>query len=126
MVTEFLPSGDADSQRVFQERRAFEKVTALTRIGATRPGYSTRLEDMIRRLAHEESVEDLKEAAARWYARVYAPKAMRLRAVRLSHSFPGERTADLVVHVEDMRAGEEARLRRPVRWEEALDLMVQH
>ena len=51
--------------------------------------------------------------------------AARLRAARLASTFPGERTADLVVHVEDLRADEETRLGRPVTWEQALKLMVQ-
>jgi hypothetical protein len=66
----------------------------------------------------------LQEAATGWYGEVYLPMAARLRAARLANSFPGERTADLVVHVDDLRLHEEAQLERPVSWEEALDLML--
>lgn len=124
VVTEFLPVGDAAMQRLFLERRAFEDATGLTRIGVARPGHYARLRTMIERFAREQGIEDLKDAAARWYAQVYLPMAARLRAARLVHSFPGERSADLVVHVEDLREEEEARRGRPVSWEEALEQMV--
>lgn len=124
VVTEFMPTSDTDAQRVFVERRHFERATGLTRIGAMRPGHYGRLESMIRRYAESEGISDLKEAAARWYTRVYLPMAVRLRAARLANSFPGERTADMVVHVEDLRAAEEKRLGRPVSWEEALQLLM--
>ncbi|HWE62497.1 MAG TPA: universal stress protein [Chloroflexota bacterium] len=124
VVTEFLPMNNADLQRVFTERRQFEQQTGLTRIGATRPGHYERLLEMIRRYAEHERIGDLKEAAMQWYTHVYLPMAARIRAARLNTSFPGERTADLVVHVEDLRQAEEARLGRPVSWEEALQLMV--
>jgi hypothetical protein len=125
VVTEFLPVGDTASQRLFNERRTFEDATGLTRVGTARPGHFARLEAMVRQFAHDHGIADLKEAAARWYTQVYLPMAGRLRSVRLANSFPGERTADLVVHVEDLRGEEEARQGRPISWEEALELMVQ-
>jgi hypothetical protein len=124
VVTEFLPVDDADAQRVFLERRAFEQATGLTRIGAARPGHYPRLEAMIRAHAESEGITDLREAARHWYERVYRPMAARLRAAQLGRLFPGERTADLVVHLADLQAAEEERLARPVSWQEALDLFL--
>ena len=124
VVTEFLAIDDADAQRVFLERRAFERATGLTRIGAARPGHYPRLEAMIRAYAENEGITDLREAACHWYERVYRPMAARLRAAQLGRLFPGERTADLVVHLADLRAAEEERLGRPVSWQEALDLLL--
>jgi hypothetical protein len=125
VVTEFLPVDDADAQRVFLERRAFEQATGLTRIGAARPGHYPRLEAMIRAYAESKGIADLRQAARHWYERVYQPMAARLRAAQLGRCFPGERTADLVVHLADLRAAEEERLARPVSWQEALDLLLQ-
>jgi hypothetical protein len=124
VVTEFLPVDDADAQRVFLERRAFEQATGLTRIGAARSGHYPRLAAMIHAYADSEGIADLREAARRWSERVYRPMAARLRAAQLSRLFPGERTADLVVHLADLRAAEEERLGHPVSWEEALELLL--
>ena len=124
VVTEFLAVSNSEVHQVFVERRRFERETELTRVGATRPGHYQALRDMIDRYAQREGLGDLGAAAAAWYASVYVPMAHRLRVARLGTTFPGERTADLVVHVEELRAQEEARLGRPVSWEEALQLLV--
>jgi hypothetical protein len=94
-------------------------------VGAARPGHYPRLEAMIRAYAESEGITDLREAARHWYERVYRPMAARLRAAQLGRLFPGERTADLVVHLADLRAAEEERLGHPISWEEALDLLRQ-
>lgn len=124
VVTEFLPMNNGDVQRVFAERRQFERETGLTRIGATRPGHYERLAQMAHAYAAHEGIGDLAEASGRWYTSVYLPMAARIRAARLNSIFPGERTADLVVHVEDLRQAEERRSDHDVRWEEALQLFV--
>jgi hypothetical protein len=79
---------------------------------------------MIRAYAESEGIANLREAARQWCERVYRPMAARLRAAQLGRLFPGERTADLVVHLADLRAAEEERLARPVSWQEALDLFL--
>lgn len=124
VVTEFIPMENQDMQRVFVERRNFERATGLTRIGAVRPGHYERLEEMIREYAEKHQIADLKDAAVRWYTDVYLPMAARIRAVRLNSSFPGERTADLVVHVEDLRREYQRATGKAVRWEEALRWLV--
>jgi len=123
-VTEFLSIDDADAHRVYLERRAFERDTGLAQLGATRPGHYPRLQRLIEDFAGTEGMTDLKEAAQRWYTRVYRPFAARLRAARLTRLFPGERTADLFVHLADLREAEERRQGRPVSREEALERML--
>jgi nucleotide-binding universal stress UspA family protein len=98
-VTEFVPLGDAQAQRVLAERRAFEQATGLQRIGAAVPGHYPQLEALIRAYAAAHGEEDLREAAQQWESAVYRPVAALVRARRLSQQFPGERTADLVVRV---------------------------
>jgi hypothetical protein len=61
VVTAVLSVDDADAQRVFLERRAFEQATGLTRIGAARPGHYPRLDAMIRAYAQSEGIADLRE-----------------------------------------------------------------
>lgn len=99
LVTEFVPLGDAQAQRVLAERRAFEQATGLQRIGAAVPGHYPQMEAMIRAFALAHGLGDLREAALLWESAVYTPVAALVRARRLSQQFPGERTADLVVQV---------------------------
>ncbi len=53
-VTEYLSSSNATQQRVFAERREFERTTGLTRVGATRPGTYPQLLAMIQEFAEAE------------------------------------------------------------------------
>ncbi len=98
-VTEFVPLGDAQAQRLTAERRAFERATGLRRIGAMTPGHYRQLEDMIRVYAVEHGLSDLHQAALRWEATVYRPAADKIRRRRASQRFPGERTADVFVRL---------------------------
>ncbi|HLG50095.1 MAG TPA: universal stress protein [Chloroflexota bacterium] len=125
LVTEFVPLRDPQAQRVFAERRAFERATGLTRIGAALPGQYPRLEELIRAFAREQGIEDLREAAQRWESEVYRPIARRIRQLRIGQRFPGERTADIFVRVATLR--EEARQAdgHPVDWNEALARLVE-
>jgi nucleotide-binding universal stress UspA family protein len=121
-VTEFLSSSDAEQQQVFAERREFERVTGLTRVGAARPGAYPQLIEMIRAYAAragDGDAGDLKDAARGWYYSFFQPMAQRIRARRLGQSFPGERTADILLRLRDFRA-EEARLGHEVSWDAAL------
>lgn len=128
VVTEFIPLGDSERAQVFQERQAFERATGLTRVGASRPGHYPRLEALVREYAAQEGaalqetpvVPTFREVARRWYTDFFAPMAQRIRALGLARCFPGERTADILVHVADFREQEQARLGRPVGWDEAL------
>jgi nucleotide-binding universal stress UspA family protein len=95
-VTEFLPLGDAAAARTFAERRAFERGTGLTDIGARRPETYPEIAALIAAYQQEHAWPDYKQAAQRWYGEVYRPLWSRIRRLRLSGLFPGERTADIV------------------------------
>lgn len=120
LVTEFVSLGDPQAQRVFAERRAFERATGLTRIGAALPGQYPRLEEMIRAFAEEHGVDDLREIARRWEAEVYRPVARQVRSLRLVQRFPGERTADVFARVARWREEDAAGNRRLMGWDEAI------
>jgi len=103
VVTEFVPLKDMHAQRVFAERRIFESVAGLTRVGAARQGTYPRLEAMVRAYAAERGITDLKEGAERWAAEIFRPVSQAIRARRLTQRFPGERTADVFLRVADWR-----------------------
>ena len=120
-VTEFVPLGDPQSQRVFAERRAFEQATGLTRIGIGQPGNYGRIADMIRQFARERGIDDVREAAHVWEPEVYRPVARRIRELQLGQYFPDQRTADIYVQLSDFRDQEAEREGRAVDWQEALE-----
>jgi nucleotide-binding universal stress UspA family protein len=135
-VTEYLSSSNAAQQRVFSERREFERRTGLTRVGATRPGTYPRLLAIIEEYAEAErrlrgpegdrphpnvpEDEAFKDVARHWYYEFFQPMAAQIRKKRLGRAFPGERTADILVRLRDFRA-QEARLGHEVSWERALE-----
>lgn len=121
LVTEFLPLGDPQAQRVFAERRAFEGATGLTRIGAARPGQYPLLEEMIREYAAARDLDDLREAARRWESEIYRPAARQIHAQRLIRQYPGERTADVFIRVAACRDEYLRRHGRLPTWEEAVN-----
>jgi nucleotide-binding universal stress UspA family protein len=96
-VTEFLPLGDPEAHRVFAERRRFEQATGLTRVGARRPGAYPRLEELVRAYAAAGGLAEPHEAGARWYARVFRPAQLEVRALGLGQHFPGARSADVLL-----------------------------
>lgn len=119
-VTEFVPLADPQTQRVFAERRAFEQVTGLTRVGAAAPGSYPRLEAMIRKYARQEGIDDIREAARAWEARVYRPVARRIRSLRLGHHFPDRRTADVFIQIADFREQQATSDGGRMEWDEAV------
>jgi len=118
-VTEFVPLADAQTKRVFAERRAFESTTGLTTIGAARPGSYNQIEDMIRAFAQTQPSLDLRDAAAVWHARIYLPAARVIRSLRLREHLPGYRTADIFVEVARLRESLFRELGREIDWEDA-------
>ena len=127
-VTEYLEAENNDAHRVYLERRGFESATGLTRVGATRAGHYPRLEALIRAYGEREGIADLRDAAQRWYARIYRPLSIKLRRAQLTRIFPGERTADLFVHLDDLRAREAEhqghRADHQIDYEDALRMML--
>jgi nucleotide-binding universal stress UspA family protein len=116
VVTEFVPLKDMHAQRVFAERRIFESVTGLTRVGATRQGTYPRLEALVRAYADQRRTTDLRQAAQDWEGELFRPVSKFIRARRLTQKFPGERTADVFVRVADWREREG----KDLPWEKAV------
>jgi nucleotide-binding universal stress UspA family protein len=119
-VTEFLPLGDPEAHRVFAERRRFEQATGLTRVGARRPGAYPRLEGFVRDYAAGTGVADLHEAGARWYARVFRPAQLGVRALGLGQHLPGERSADVLLRAAARLPGGGAARADAAAWAAAL------
>lgn len=126
-VTEFVPVNDPEAQRGFIARRAFERATGLTRIGASNPDTYGQLQTMIAAWNRRHMPEaPRREAAERWYAKVFRPQAKRIRALRLNRSFPGERTADIFVRAAAFRVAESARRGQKVSREDALQRFAEY
>lgn len=126
-VTEFVPVNDPEAQRGFVARRAFERATGLTRIGASNPGTYGQLQTMIAAWNRRHLPETARrEVAERWYAKVFRPQAKRIRALRLNRSFPGDRTADIFVRAAAFRVAESARCGEKVGWEDALHRFAEY
>jgi nucleotide-binding universal stress UspA family protein len=120
-VTEFVPVDDPEAQRAFAARRAFERATGLTRIGAARPDSYERLLGLIRAWAARHMADvSLAEAAERWYSKIFRPQAKRIRALRLNRYFVGERTADIFVRLADYRRAEGKLRGSKLSWDEAV------
>jgi nucleotide-binding universal stress UspA family protein len=119
-VTEFVPLGDLEAQRGFAERRAFERATGLTRVEASQPDSYARLQQMAEEYGAAAGFTDRREGARRWYTEVFRAMARRIRQLGLSRRFPGDRSADIVVRVADVRERERA-AGRELDWLEALE-----
>jgi nucleotide-binding universal stress UspA family protein len=136
IVTEFLPVSNEESATVFGERREFERVTGLTRIGASRAGHYPRLEELIRHYAQDPAnrptgyaawqEDDLGSAARHWYYNVYEPAARAIRVARLARCFPSERTADIFVHLANFRDDQVKITGEHLNWDQALQRFSDH
>jgi len=136
IVTEFLPVSNEESANVFGERREFERVTGLTRIGASRVDHYPRLEQLIRLYAADPAnkptgyaawqEDDLRGAARHWYYDIYEPAARAIRAARLARCFPSERTADIFVHLANFRDDQITISGEHLTWDEALQRFSDH
>jgi nucleotide-binding universal stress UspA family protein len=125
-VTEFVPLGDAEAQRIFAKRRRFEAATGLTRIAAAhRSETYPRLAGMVRRFAVASGLNDSRQAARRWYEQVYRPLEQGIRARGLPRRFPGAHVADVVAMVDAFREPVEAGSKRKLEWDELLDLFAE-
>ena len=106
-VTEFVPLDDATAQRVFAERRAFERETGLYDVDSAHyPGTYPRLQQLV------EDYVALLEPADRpmgpwiWLRRVYQPIVQAIYRRSLLRRFPTKRVADLVAGVAELAAAE--------------------
>src|SRR5688500_17232453 len=128
-VTEFVPLSDPEAARTFAERRAFERSTGLTGVGATHPESYERLSAMIEAFRQEQGMTDYRDAARRWYGQVFRPLWHRVRERRLTRYFPGDRSADFVARLGAWRAetlenGTTSEDAPTLSWDEALDQFV--
>lgn len=113
-VTEFVPLGDKEAQRSFAERRAFERSTGLTRVEAAHPTSYGRLRELAEEYATVSGAApsalgvtpERREGIRRWYTQVFRPLARRIRQLGLARRFPGDRSADIVARVADLRDAE--------------------
>jgi nucleotide-binding universal stress UspA family protein len=123
-VTEFLPVSDPEAHRVFAERLRFEQATGLNRVGAGRPGSYPHLEGLVRGYAVGAGLTDLREAGDRWYARLFRPAQLRVRALGLGQQFPGERSADVLVRAAARLPQDWTRRTDPAGWTAALEALA--
>ena len=123
-VTEFVPIADAQAARTFAERRAFERSTGLSEVGAAHPESYVRLAALLEEYREEHAIRDYREAANRWYREVFRPLWQRVREQQLTRFFPGDRSADFVARVAAWRAEQLGQGAPPMSWEEALDGFV--
>jgi hypothetical protein len=116
-VTEYVPFADEQATARFAARRAFELATGLTEIGAEHPASYRLLLDEIERYRQQQGLDDLQQAATRWFTGVFRPLWQMVRARQLIAAFTGERSADLIARVADWRAKNAP----DVDWPTALD-----
>ncbi len=121
VVTEYLPVGDERAARTFAERRAFERSTGLTSVGAVRPETYEALASEIAAYRAALGDVDYRDAARRWEARVFRPLWKRVRAARLSQYFPGERSADIIARIASWRREQARQDCGHLDWDEAFD-----
>lgn len=125
-VTEFVPLDDPTAQRVFAERRLFERQTHLIDIDSAHlPGTYPKLQRLVDEFVAECEVGDLPHPAWRWYTRVYLPLARSIRDRDLTRRFPGEHISDVVARIAIFRCEESARQGRPIDLSDAVDLFVE-
>jgi nucleotide-binding universal stress UspA family protein len=120
-VVEYVPTADEQSPERFAARRAFERATSLTDVGAARPESYGALLDAIERYREEQGLSDLQLAARRWFTDVFRPLWQTIRARELIAAFPGDRSADVIARLAVWRAAEAADL----DWPTALETFLQ-
>jgi nucleotide-binding universal stress UspA family protein len=120
-VTEFVAVADEQAPERFAARRAFERATGLTDVGAARPETYGILLDAIERYRDERGMNELEVAAPRWFANVFRPLWETIRAREIIAAFPGDRSADLIARLAIWRQAEAPDL----DWLTALDRFVE-
>jgi hypothetical protein len=120
-VVEYVPVADEKAPERFAARRAFERATGVTEIGAAQPESYGALLDAIQRYQAEQGLDELPRAARRWFEDVFRPLWRTIRARELTASFPGKRPADLVAELAVWRAAEAPEL----DWQTALERFVE-
>jgi nucleotide-binding universal stress UspA family protein len=120
-VTEYVAVADEQAPERFAARRAFERATGLTEVGAARPETYGVLLDTIERYRDEQGLTDMEVAARRWFVDVFRPLWQTIRAHEIIAAFPGDRSADLIARLATWRQAEAPDL----DWLAALDRFVE-
>jgi nucleotide-binding universal stress UspA family protein len=120
-VIEYVAVSDLQAAERFAARRAFERATELTEVGASRPESYHILLDAIEQFRTEQRLDDLALAATRWYNQVFRPLWQTIRARELTAAFPGDRPADLIARLAVWRSAQAGGL----DWLTALDRFVE-
>jgi nucleotide-binding universal stress UspA family protein len=120
-VVEYVPAADEQAPERFAARRAFERATGLTDVGAARPESYGALLEAIEHYREEQGLDDLPLAARRWFSDVFRPLWQTIRARQLIAAFPGDRSADLIARVAVWRAAQAPDL----DWPEALEKFLE-
>jgi hypothetical protein len=120
-VTEYVPVADEQAPRRFAARRAFERATGLSEVGAARPESYGVLLQALQRYANQQGLDELPLAATRWFSDVFKPLWQAIRARELIAAFPGDRSADLVARLARWRETAAPEL----DWLEALERFVE-
>jgi nucleotide-binding universal stress UspA family protein len=120
-VVEYVPVADEQATERFAARRAFERATGLTEVGAARPDSYRILLDAIEQYCQTQGLDDLPRAATRWFTEVFHPLWQTIRARELTAAFPGDRSADLIARLTAWRAAEAPDL----DWVDALDRFLE-
>jgi nucleotide-binding universal stress UspA family protein len=116
-ITEYVPIADEQAPERFAARRAFERATGITEIGAEHPESYATLCTTIEQFNADEGLDDLQRAGRRWFSEVYRPLWQTIRARQLTAAFPGDRPADVVARLAIWRAAAAPEL----DWSQALE-----
>jgi nucleotide-binding universal stress UspA family protein len=116
-VVEYVPVTDERSAERFAARRAFERATSLTEVGANQAESYAVLLAAVERFRQAQGLDDLQVAARRWFVDVFRPLWEMIRARQLTAAFPGLRSADLIARIVDWRASHAP----DADWQTALD-----
>jgi nucleotide-binding universal stress UspA family protein len=120
-VVEYVSVTDEQAPERFAARRAFERATSLTEIGANYAESYTLLLEAIELFREQQHLDDLQVAARRWFVDVFRPLWEGIRRRQLTAAFPGFRSADLIARVVAWRNTHAPEL----DWQSALDGYVQ-
>jgi nucleotide-binding universal stress UspA family protein len=106
-VTEFVPLDDATAQRVFAERRVFERATGLLDVDSAHyPGTYTSLLRFVEEYVAQLEIVDQSDGARRWYHRVYQPLVQAIHRRGLPRRYHGKQVADIAAWVANVAADE--------------------
>jgi nucleotide-binding universal stress UspA family protein len=120
-VLEYVSVTDQQAPERFAARRAFERATSLTEVGANHAESYALLLEAIERFRQEQDLDDLQVAARRWYVDVFRPLWEAIRARQMIAAFPSDRSADLIARLAAWREREAPEL----DWQSALDRFLE-